>query len=113
MRCPTRGRSQRFSGLRSSSQAISSAFALRSWGEIATNGVCQPRFVDVVHTVGRLRVEAAEVLETAARAGLEARDPFAQAQIDGGVVADVEVQMSQLLERPPVASVQDGTPCGR
>src|SRR5581483_5963736 len=60
----------------------------------------------VVHARGRLGVEAAEPLELAARAGLEALDAAPDAVLDRGVVADVEVEEADLLVRPPVAAVE-------
>ena len=48
----------------------------------------------------RAGVEAAQVLELAARARLEAGDALAQAVLDRRVVADVEVQVAHLLEAP-------------
>ena len=67
----------------------------------------EPRIAEEVHAVGRLRVEAAELLELAAGARLEAADALARAVVDRRVVADVEVEEAVLLERPPVAAVED------
>ena len=51
-------------------------------------------------------VEAAEVLELTAGAGLEAGDAVLQAELDRGVVADVEMEVTHVLERAPVAAVE-------
>ena len=47
------------------------------------------------------------MFELAARARFEAGDSFAQAVVDGGVVAEIEVQVAQFLEAAPVAAVED------
>ncbi len=46
------------------------------------------------------------MLELAAGAGLEAIQALDDAVLDGGVVADVEVQVAQRLEGAPVATVE-------
>src|SRR5439155_5909541 len=52
------------------------------------------------------RVEAAAMLEVAARARLEAGEPAGDRVLDRGVVADVEVEVAERAERPPVAAVE-------
>src|SRR5262249_1560672 len=66
----------------------------------------EPRIAHVVHAPRRLRVEAAQPLEVAARARLEALDAGGDAVLDRRIVADVEVQEAELLVRPPIAAVQ-------
>ena len=61
----------------------------------------------MVHAVGEARLEPAELLEIAARARLETVNPGTDTMIDGGIVANVEVQIAQLLERSPVPAIED------
>src|SRR5262245_8449626 len=61
---------------------------------------------DPVHALRRRGVEAAHLLELAARTGLEALPPARDAVLDGRVVADVEVQVAERLQRAPVATVE-------
>ena len=56
--------------------------------------------------VGLRGLETAEVLEAAAGAGFETDQRLVDAVLDGGVVADVEVQVAVVLEGAPVAAVE-------
>src|SRR6185369_743844 len=67
----------------------------------------QARLAHPVHARRRLGVEAAQPLELAARAGLEARQAGPDAVLDRRVVADVGVEEAELLVRAPVAAVED------
>src|SRR5262245_31771660 len=66
----------------------------------------ETRVRQVVEAPGRPRVEAAQELVIAARAGLEARDARLDAVLDRRVVADVEVEVAYGLEPAPVAPVE-------
>src|SRR6185503_4802920 len=59
-----------------------------------------------VHAVSGRRVEAAQVLELAARTRLEPCEAGGDAVLDRGVVAHVEVQVAKRVEGPPVAAVE-------
>src|SRR6516162_10047394 len=61
---------------------------------------------DPVHARRLGRVEATQLLDLAARARLEPSQPVGDAVRDGGVVADVEVEVAERLERAPVATVE-------
>src|SRR5262249_56700732 len=74
--------------------------------QLLRRGALQPRVADPVHAPRLGGVEASQVLELAARPGLEAPQTADDAQLDGRVVADVEVEMSQLLEGAPVPAVE-------
>src|SRR5262249_35113844 len=74
--------------------------------EMVRHGGAQADVVDPVHARRLGRVEAPELLELPARPGLEALEPLRDAVRDARVVADVEVEVAQVLEGAPVAAVQ-------
>src|SRR5258706_11411879 len=63
---------------------------------------------DIVNAGGMLRVEAAQLLETAAGASLETIQAERDRVFDGGVVANVEMEKRMLLVAAPVAPVHGG-----
>ena len=59
-----------------------------------------------MRAVGRRRQIAAGELVRALRAGLDPREPMRDGEVDGLVVADLEMQEGMLLERAPIAAVE-------
>ncbi len=74
--------------------------------EEVPDGSRESRVGQEVSAVGRLCVEAAELLVLAAGTGLEAGETVADAVIDRCVVADVEVQVPHVAQSAPVAPVE-------
>src|SRR5262245_22132093 len=74
--------------------------------QVLRHRALQPRVADPVHAPRLRRVETAQVLELATRPGLEALQTADDAQFDAGVVADIEVEVSQPLEGAPVPAVE-------
>ena len=56
--------------------------------------------------VGRHRQVAAGELVRALRARLDTREPSRNGEVDGLVVADLEMQAGVLLERAPIAAIE-------
>src|SRR5262249_56219551 len=71
--------------------------------EVIGDRGAQPYVADPVHAHRLGRVEAAKLLELTARPGLESPESLSDAVRDGGVVADVEVEVAERLERAPGA----------
>jgi hypothetical protein len=53
----------------------------------------------------RLRVETAQLLETAAGARLESLPTFADAMLNSGIIADVEMQKGPVFKSSPIAAI--------
>ena len=66
------------------------------------DGASEFRIDDVVHAGRRLRLQAAKLLEAAARTRLEPPKPLLDAALDRRVVATVEMEKRRFLERAPV-----------
>ena len=77
-------------------------FAREEVGDRAAQSVVR----NIVGAMRQRGVEAAQPLVFAAGARLEARDSVGDAMLDGRVVADVEVQVLQVLEASPVTPVE-------
>src|SRR5262249_18869134 len=71
--------------------------------EVIGDRGAQPYVADPVHAHRLGRVEAAQLLELTARPWLEPPESPGDAVRDGGVVADVEVEVAERLERAPGA----------
>src|SRR5262249_1826757 len=74
--------------------------------EMVGHGGAQADVGDPVHARRLGRVEAPELLDLPARTGLEALEPLRDAVRDARVVADVEVEVAQVVEGAPVAAVE-------
>src|SRR2546426_4440816 len=71
-------------------------------------GSPNPLFHDVMHAGRGLRIESAQLLEAPPSARFKSLEAFPNTMFNGRIIADVEVQISLLLEHSPVAPIQDG-----
>ena len=74
--------------------------------EIIGDRAAQAQVSDPMRAVSLDRQIAAGKLVGALRAGLDARKPVRDRELDGLVVANLEMQERVLLDRPPIAAVE-------
>ena len=74
--------------------------------EVVGDRAAQRRIGDVVRRIGRHRHVAARELVLALRAGLDPGELVLDREIDGLVIAQLEMQERVMLDRAPVAAVE-------
>ena len=74
--------------------------------QIAVDRLAKLRIDEVMNARRRLGIESAQLLETAACAGFESLPAFADAMLDGRVVADVEMEKGPVFGSSPIAAIQ-------
>src|SRR5262245_8492659 len=74
--------------------------------EVVGDGAFKPRIGDEVRRIGVDRQIAAGELVLALRAGLDARQPMLDGELDRLIVADLEMQAGMVLDGAPIAPVE-------
>src|SRR5690242_14793205 len=74
--------------------------------EIPAHGRLEPCIREPVHGVGRLRQVAARQLVLALRAGFGPREFVGDGELDGLIVAKLEMQEGAVLDGAPVAAIE-------
>src|SRR5262245_10534695 len=74
--------------------------------EVVGDGASEPRIGDEMRRIGVGRQVAAGEFVLALRPGLDACQPVADGELDGLIVADLEVQAGVVLDRAPVAPIK-------